>query len=140
MNNQSIGINHTGIWTAAQYAIDAGWDASCVEATARLGVSEADGEGLTPDQIGELLSYCQTHAWADALARIDGRIIAGSVVHYDDSMHLYYVGPVEDLEYLAALMEDADEDVARDAYSHWCAGTSHGVGYATLDEAKAAAV
>ena len=78
-------------------------------------------------------------AWADARARIDGSIVAGSIVYYDDNMSLYYVGPVDDLADLADLMADDDEAVARDAYSHWCAGTSHGDGYATMDEATAAA-
>ena len=74
-----------------------------------------------------------------ALARIDGSIVADSVIYYDDAMHRYYVGPIGDLDYLCELMASDDDDVARDAYSHWCAGTSHGEGMKTLDEAIAVA-
>lgn len=58
MNNQ-IGIDSTGTWNPAQYAIDAGWDRSCIEATAAKGVSEADADGLTEARQRALLAYCQ---------------------------------------------------------------------------------
>lgn len=74
-----------------------------------------------------------------ALAKIDGWVVAESVIYYDDSMHRYYVGPVADLADLIALMDSTDEDVSSDAYSHWCAGASHGDGYETQEEAEAAA-
>ena len=74
-----------------------------------------------------------------ALDRIDGAIIGTSVVYWDDSTRRYYVGPASDLDYLVRLMDDPDGDVARDAYSHWCSGTSHGTGYETEQEAIAAA-
>lgn len=61
-----------------------------------------------------------------ALKRINGtRLSDGSVVYYDDGMGQHYLSPEEDLHDLAELMMSDDEDVARDAYSHWCAGTSH---------------
>ena len=56
--NNVIGIDSTGTWTSAQYAIDAGWDYSCIEATAAKGVSEEDAEGLTAEQQSALLDYC----------------------------------------------------------------------------------
>lgn len=65
MNNSSIGIDSAGTWTASQYAIDAGWDYSCVEATARLGVSEADSEGLTESQQADLLAFCKARVSGD---------------------------------------------------------------------------
>lgn len=58
MNNQ-IGQDSTGQWTPAQYAIDAGWDYTCIEATAAKGVSEADAEGLTAEQQSALLDFCR---------------------------------------------------------------------------------
>jgi len=63
----------------------------------------------------------------DAIARIEGSLTDDkqSVIYYDDNMSKYYLAPVEDLEDLADYMEDDDEAVSRDAYSHWCAGTSH---------------
>lgn len=73
----------------------------------------------------------------EALARINGSIINASVIYYDDNMGRYYVGPADDLDDLIALMDD--EDTSSDAYSHWCAGTCHGDGYETEDEAIAAA-
>ena len=57
--NDKIGIDSTETWTPAQYAIDAGWDYSCVEATAAKGVSSADAEGLTDDQQSALMDFCQ---------------------------------------------------------------------------------
>jgi len=73
-----------------------------------------------------------------ALRRIDGSIFGGSILYYDDSMSLYYIGPVADLGELIDLMESDDEDLRRDAYSHWCAGCNHGDGYETMEEAQAA--
>lgn len=55
-----LGFDHTGEWTPRQYAIDAGWDYSCIEATADKGVSEADAEGLDEIQQAALLDYCQS--------------------------------------------------------------------------------
>ena len=59
MNNE-IGIDSTGTWTPAQYAIDAGWDYTCVEATAAKGISEADAEGLTAEQQMTLWDFCRS--------------------------------------------------------------------------------
>lgn len=62
-----------------------------------------------------------------ALERIDGSLIndGEQIVYFDGSTCKYYLGDVDDLDDLRALMADKDEDVARDAYSHWCSGTSH---------------
>ena len=56
---KTLGIDHTGTWTPAQYAIDAGWDYTCIEATAEKGVSSADAEGLTEEQQAALLDFCR---------------------------------------------------------------------------------
>jgi hypothetical protein len=63
----------------------------------------------------------------DALIEICGHITEDgqSVIYYDFSECSYYVAPIEDLDYLVELMNDEDPDVSRDAYSHWCSGTSH---------------
>jgi hypothetical protein len=58
MNNQ-VGQDSTGQWTPAQYAIDAGWDYTCIEATAARGVSEEDADGLTAEQQAALLDFCR---------------------------------------------------------------------------------
>ena len=63
--NNVIGQDSTGTWTPTQYAIDAGWDYSCVEATAAKGVSEEDADGLTDAQQSELLDFCRSRV-ADA--------------------------------------------------------------------------
>jgi hypothetical protein len=68
--NNVIGIDSTGTWTPKQYAIDAGWDYSCVEATTANGVSEADAEGLTDAQQSAILDFCRGRvADAKILAR-----------------------------------------------------------------------
>ena len=70
---KKLGIDHTGTWTPSQYAIDAGWDYTCVEATAKKGVSEEDADGLTDQQQSDLLAFCRTrvgeHEAAIASAR-----------------------------------------------------------------------
>ena len=63
MNNE-LGIDSNGTWTAEQYAIDAGWDFTCIEATAEKGVSEADAEGLSEAQQAKLLAYCKAQVAA----------------------------------------------------------------------------
>jgi hypothetical protein len=73
-----------------------------------------------------------------ALERINGWIICGSVVYYDDSTRRYYVCAAADLEDLCELMASDDEDVSRDAYSHWCAGSTHAE-FETQADAEAAA-
>ena len=63
--NNVIGQDSTGTWTPAAYAIDAGWDYTCIEATAAKGVSEEDADGLTDAQQSELLDFCRSRV-ADA--------------------------------------------------------------------------
>ena len=67
MNNE-IGKDSTGTWAPAQYAIDAGWDYSCIVATAEKGISETDAEGLTETQQAALLEYCQSRVAERAAA------------------------------------------------------------------------
>ena len=62
-----------------------------------------------------------------AIELINGSIHndGASVVYYDDNTQKSYIAPTEDLADLILLMESDDEDIARDAYSHWCAVTNH---------------
>ena len=76
--------------------------------------------------------------YSEALSRINGSIVNNSVIYYDDSTHRWYVGPASDLDYLVEVMSSDDEAVSEDAYSHWCAGTSHAE-YETAEEAAKAA-
>lgn len=64
-DTRRLGIDHTGIWTPAQYIIDAGWDQTGVEVTARIGLSDEDADGLTADQQAALLSHCRERQWED---------------------------------------------------------------------------
>lgn len=63
----------------------------------------------------------------DAIEKINGSWTDDlkSVIYYDDNTSSYYLSPVEDVDDLVALMNSLDEEIGRDAYSHWCAGTSH---------------
>jgi hypothetical protein len=54
----------------------------------------------------------------EASAMPDGRY-----AHYDDGMRRWYQVDAEDLEDYADLLDDPDESVSGDAYSHWCAAT-----------------
>lgn len=72
MTTKQIGIDHTGTWTPAQYAIDAGWTRECVEATARLGVADEDAEGLTAEQKAALLDWCKGRMAAKYTVATDG--------------------------------------------------------------------
>jgi hypothetical protein len=58
-----------------------------------------------------------------AADKIQGTIHGDYVEYYDDNMRVMYRNPVEDLDYLAELMDSDDEAIRADAYSHWCAGT-----------------
>jgi hypothetical protein len=75
----------------------------------------------------------------EALKRINGRIISGNVLYWDDATRRYYVGPESDLDDLCDLMDSPHTDISRDAYSHWCASCNHGDGYETVEEAEASA-
>ena len=88
----------------------------------------------TKTDINPKADVSQNHADAmkqqgrrEALARIDGCVTddGKSVVYYDDSTHSYYIAPLADIDELVALIDSDDSDVSRDAYSHWCAMTSH---------------
>ena len=57
----------------------------------------------------------------EALSYIGGSIEGDKIVYYDDATSSYYEGPLEDLDYLV----DCLEMYPQDAYSHWCAVTSH---------------
>jgi hypothetical protein len=63
----------------------------------------------------------------DAIKKINGRLTQDQkhVIYYDDNACQHYLAPIGDLEHLADLMNDEDSDIARDAYSHWCAYTAH---------------
>lgn len=64
---------------------------------------------------------------SEAIAHINGSITPDGtgVIYFDDSTRKHYLAPIEDLQDLMDLMDDEDEAVSSDAYSHWCAGTSH---------------
>jgi hypothetical protein len=47
----------------------------------------------------------------------------GSYAHYDEGMRRWYVVTADDLEHYADCLQSDDPAIARDAYSHWCAGT-----------------
>lgn len=51
----------TGIinFDAHQYITECGWPMEAIDATARLGVSDADASELTPEQQAELLEFCR---------------------------------------------------------------------------------
>jgi len=59
MMTTKMGVDASGAWTPAQYAIDMGWSFDCIVATAQGGVSETDAAGLTDTQQDALLAYCQ---------------------------------------------------------------------------------
>ena len=44
--------------------------------------------------------------------------------HYDDAMGLWYQISSDELRELCDYLDDPDPQISRDAYSHWCAGTS----------------
>src|SRR5690606_26432910 len=47
----------------------------------------------------------------------------GDFAYYADETSSYWVVDEDDLADLCDYLDDADEDIRRDAYSHWCAGT-----------------
>jgi hypothetical protein len=61
--------------------------------------------------------------WVDAANEIGGEISGGYVIYWDDATQRWWQNSAEDLDYLADLLEDPDEDVRANAYGHWCAAT-----------------
>lgn len=62
-------------FSPSQFALDAGWDFACIEATAANGVSEVDAETITAmgfgdAQVAELLAHCRALVAADLAGRI----------------------------------------------------------------------
>lgn len=76
---------------------------------------------------------------AEACKRYDIEIVGDGIVYYDDNTRRWYVHDLSDLRALRLLMGDADDEVARSAYSHWCAQTNSQGEYGTQDEAREAA-
>ncbi len=67
----ALGVDHnTGKWTPEQYVIDAGWDAVCIEATAKHGIATCDAGELTTEQNCALFAYCQVR-YANAVLAME---------------------------------------------------------------------
>jgi hypothetical protein len=80
MNAKSLGIDCIGKWSPQQYALDAGWNFSCVLDTAEKGVRGEDADRLTPEQQTMLVLFCQDRRsihqsgeFLRAFARVTGR-------------------------------------------------------------------
>ena len=58
----------------------------------------------------------------EALDLIDGEIIDGMVIYHADETSSYWTCDESKLDELAELMSHENDDIRRDAYSHWCAG------------------
>jgi hypothetical protein len=109
MNNQ-VGQDSTGQWTPAQYAIDAGWDYTCIEATAARGVSEEDADGLTAEQQAALLDFCRGRVADKAEAA------ATEWVYEQDEMERGPEG-VQMLKELVVLRREMEEEAAKREYT-----------------------
>ena len=53
----------------ADYANNNGWTWECIDATARLGVSDEDAKDMTPEEQAALLEWCKERVADDALDR-----------------------------------------------------------------------
>lgn len=59
----------------------------------------------------------------DAIERIGAtELDGGGWIHHADETNEYWVVSAAELDELAELMSDEDEQISGDAYSHWCAG------------------
>lgn len=47
----------------------------------------------------------------------------GNYTYYDDATRSYWSVSADDLVKLCNYLDHADEDIRRDAYSHWCSST-----------------
>lgn len=51
-------------------------------------------------------------------------LLDGTYAYYDDAMARWYVIDEAAVATVPQYQDDPDEDIARDWYSHWCAGTT----------------
>ena len=54
---------------------------------------------------------------------LNGSISGEYVYYHDDATNADYRNDVDDLDYLAELLDSDDAGISADAYSHWCAGS-----------------
>lgn len=87
------------------------------------GESEVESEEIEPEEEDETES--EEERVKRAAAKLDATELAdGRWAHRDDAMGRWYVVSASDLSELCDYLDDEDEQISRDAYSHWCAGTS----------------
>src|SRR5262249_6222299 len=89
----------------------------------------ADGSGEPSEQdYAAAFAAWRKDAIAEAADHLDTMWDdeAGRCVYYADETSSYYVCEDEDeMLWLWTLLHTEDDDIRRDAYSHWCAGTKH---------------
>lgn len=80
---------------------------------------------LTAEDLGVEEPVDHAARLARAAKHIDARELGDDVwAHYADETSRWYVVTADELEELCDYLDDEDEQISKDAYSHWCAGTS----------------
>lgn len=97
----------------------AGWDLSPewtdddTRETVTLTVPVDSVDGYHEDRLARAAAHIEAVELAD-----------GTWAHYADETSTWYVVDADDLESLCDYLDDEDPSISRDAYSHWCAGTT----------------
>jgi hypothetical protein len=80
---------------------------------------------LTAEDLGVEEPVDHEERLARAAKHVDATDLGdGLWAHYADETSRWYVVTAEELEELCDYLDDEDEQISGDAYSHWCAGTS----------------
>jgi len=115
MSTEAAGLNSEDGYDAGQLLYALVWNDE--ETIVGEPTYEVTAEDLGLETKAERLARAAKHIDATDLG--DGRW-----AHYATETGRYYVVSADELAELCDYLDDEDEQISRDAYSHWCAGTS----------------
>ncbi len=117
MSIESSGLNAEDGYDVGQELHALVWDADeTIVGTPTYEIT-ADDMGIEVESDEDKLKRAAEHIDATDLG--DGRW-----AHYATETRCWYVVTADELAELCDYLDDEDERVSKDAYSHWCAGTS----------------
>ncbi len=117
MSVEAAGLNASDGYDVGQRLYALVWDAD------EIIVGEPTYE-LTAEDLGVEIETAEERV-ERAAKEIDAtELDDGRWAHRDDAMGRWYVVTADELAELCDYLDHDDEQISKDAYSHWCAGTS----------------